>query len=232
MSASGSPSLLHQTLSLVDFPAVRARPAPAPGRLATWLARKSHDRLVSDARGLLARYAPAGAGDAVLSLDCLRGTADGRLARLRGAASASADTIVSVGALADAPDAAALLAEVKRVLRPGGRLLFVEPVSAPAGSRLRRLQRALGRAWQALAGTINAPRDLWNDLKAARFAELHFQDAALAGFGGVRVPHIVGQAVMSATVQHAPAPAPVPRRPGVGAVSLTWRQPAFAFFGN
>ncbi|HET6146511.1 MAG TPA: methyltransferase domain-containing protein, partial [Polyangia bacterium] len=228
--------LLHQTLSLVDFPAVRATPAPAPGRLAAWLARKSRDRLVSDARALLARHAPAGAGD-VLSLDCLRGTGDGRLARLRGAASASADTIVSVGALADAPDAAALLAEVKRVLRPGGRLLFAEPVSAPAGSRQRRVQRALGRVWQALAGTFSAPRDLWNDLKAARFDQLHFQDATLAGFGGVPVPYIVGQAVAAATATAATAavrraPAPVPRRPGVGAATLTWREPAFAFFGN
>ena len=231
MSASGSASPLYQTLSLVDFPAVRATPAPAPGRLAAWLARKSRDRLASDGRALLARYAPAGAGD-VLSLDCVRGTADGRLARLRGAASASADTIVSVGTLADAPDAAALLAEVKRVLRPGGRLLFVEPVSAPAGSRLRRLQRALGRAWQALAGTINAPRDLWNDLKAARFDQLNFQDATLTGFGGVPVPYIVGQAVAAAAVRRAPAPAPAPRRPGLGAATLTWREPAFAFFGN
>jgi len=231
MSASSAPALLHQTLSVVDFPALRATPAPAPaaGRLTAWLAGKSRERLAVGARGLLASYAPAGAGE-LLSLDCVRGTAEGRMARLRGAASASADTVVSVGALANAPDPVALLAEIKRVLRPGGRLLFVEPVSAPAGSGRRRWQRALGRAWQALSGSINAPRDLWNDLKAARFDQLRFQDATLAGLGGLRVPYIVGEALSSALAPRAPArPA---RRPVTAAPTLAWREPGFAFFGS
>jgi hypothetical protein len=59
------------------------------------LARKSRARLATGARALL---------------DCVRATPEG-LARLRGVASASADTVVCVRALADPPDAGALLFE-------------------------------------------------------------------------------------------------------------------------
>jgi hypothetical protein len=56
---------------------------------------------------LLASLAPADPRQ-VLALDCVRATPEGRLARLRGVASASAVTVVCVRALADAPDAGAL----------------------------------------------------------------------------------------------------------------------------
>lgn len=37
-------------------------------------------------------------------------------------------------------DVAASLREARRVLRPGGKLLFIEHVAAPAGSPLRTMQ--------------------------------------------------------------------------------------------
>lgn len=232
MSASNSPSLLHATLAPpASSQAASARGSarrPATGRLRAWLARRSRDRLLAAGRALLAELAAA-PGEA-LSLDGQRGTPASRLARLRAAATASIDTVISIGALADAPEVALLLAEVKRVLRPGGRLLFAEPVSGPAGSRLRRLQRAWGRIWRTLAGTANQPRDLWNDLKLARFGQLHFQHAALPGLAGLPVPYIVGQASMPAVVPGAAAPLARPARPS--AVALSWPAPAFAFFGN
>jgi ubiquinone/menaquinone biosynthesis C-methylase UbiE len=48
-----------------------------------------------------------------------------------GLAAASADTVISVDALALAPDPHTALTEVRRVLRPGGRLLFT--AAEPAG---------------------------------------------------------------------------------------------------
>ena len=49
----------------------------------------------------------------------------------------SFDTVVTVLGLAHVPDARGALAELRRVLRPGGRLLFAERPRAVAGARDR-----------------------------------------------------------------------------------------------
>ena len=66
-------------------------------------------------------------------------------------ASSSVDTVVSTLVLCTVPDADAALAEIVRVLRPGGRLLFLEHVHAPEGSALRRWQDRLVEPWAAFA---------------------------------------------------------------------------------
>jgi SAM-dependent methyltransferase len=221
---------LFNTLSLTDFRAMGlGRPvASRADRLQAWLAAKSRTRLVAAERALLDRYSPADRAH-VLSLDSLRGTSAGHLARLRSAADQSVDTIVSVGVLAGATDVDLMLAQIQRVLRPGGRLLFVEPVAARAGTRLRRLQGLLDRLWRVVAGIANPPRDLWNDLKAARFDRLVFDHVNLGGLGGLPVPHLVGEAAVQAIARPASTQ---PRTRGVGAPSLDWRGTAFAFFGR
>jgi SAM-dependent methyltransferase len=213
-------------------------------RLHGWLTEKSRTLLAARERALLTARQPAAELGQVLCFDRRRGTAAARLERLRGQPSGSADAIVSLGALADADDVEVVLAEMKRVLRPEGRLLFVEPVAARPGSRLRRAQRALGGLWTLLAGgDTTAPRDLWNDLKVARFGRLTFDRVNLPGLGGLPVPHIVGDAIVSASA--APTPAAVTattaavrgREPArqlstlAAAPAMTWREPAFAFFG-
>jgi SAM-dependent methyltransferase len=197
-------------------------------RLRTWLARKSRARLARAERELLARC-PAATGQ-VLALDGLRGLPAGRLARLAATPDASVDTVVSVGALAEAADVAVLLIAIKRVLRPGGRFLFVEPVAAPAGTRLRRVQRAFDSLWRFLAGTVRAPRDLWNDLKTARFDGLTYAQVSVPGLARLPVPHLVGEAIrIGQEESHPPAPAARARRSGALEPGSTL--PAFAFFG-
>ena len=56
---------------------------------------------------------------------------------------ASFDTVVATLVLCTVPDPEAAVAELRRVLRPGGALLFVEHVRA-AEPRAARRQRALG----------------------------------------------------------------------------------------
>ena len=60
-----------------------------------------------------------------------------------GLADASADAVISSLVLCSVTDPAQVLAEVRRVLRPGGRFVFVEHVAAPHGTVLRRLQRSV-----------------------------------------------------------------------------------------
>lgn len=73
-------------------------------------------------------------------------------------ASASADVVVSTFCLCSVRSPHAVLAEAARVLRPGGRLLLLEHVSAAAGTPLARKQRALDPLQQALAGNCHLTR--------------------------------------------------------------------------
>lgn len=59
----------------------------------------------------------------------------------------SVDVVVSTLTLCSVPDRAAAVAEIRRVLRPGGRFLFIEHVAEPAGPR-RVIQRLVRFPWR------------------------------------------------------------------------------------
>lgn len=84
---------------------------------------------------------------------------------------ASVDAVISSLVLCTVPDPASVLAEVHRVLRPGGRYAFLEHVAAPAGTPLRRLQRAARRPWGWTFEGCSCERDLQAVVEAAGFAE-------------------------------------------------------------
>lgn len=69
----------------------------------------------------------------------------------------SADTVLITYALCTIPDVPAALAEVRRVLKPGGQLLFCEHGAAPDESVLR-WQNRLDPVWQKLAGGCHLNR--------------------------------------------------------------------------
>ncbi len=70
----------------------------------------------------------------------------------------SFDTAVFTLVLCTVPDPAAALAEAARVLRPGGKLLFVEHVRADE-SGLARWQDRLEKPWRFLADGCHCNRD-------------------------------------------------------------------------
>lgn len=72
---------------------------------------------------------------------------------------ASFDSIVCTFTLCTIPDAVAALKEMRRVLRPGGRLLFSEHGLAP-DLPVVRWQNRLNPAWKPLAGGCNLNRDI------------------------------------------------------------------------
>lgn len=78
------------------------------------------------------------------------------------------DTVVSTYTLCTIPDPVAALREVRRVLRPGGRLLFSEHGRAP-DEGVRKWQSRIQPFWSPLAGGCKLDRDIPAILKEAGF---------------------------------------------------------------
>lgn len=95
------------------------------------------------------------------------------------ATDASFDTVVCTYTLCSIPDPLQALHEMRRVLVPGGRLLFCEHGRAP-DETVRRWQDRLQPLWGPLAGGCHLGRDVPALLEAAGFAAT-MQSAYLAG---------------------------------------------------
>jgi SAM-dependent methyltransferase len=106
------------------------------------------------------------------------------------------DAVVSTLVLCTVPDVASTLAEVRRVLKPNGRLLFLEHVRADPGTSLERWQNRLHRPWRAFACGCNCNRDLLAALGDAGFkADIEHQEWRF--MPAIVRPVIVGSAVPS-----------------------------------
>lgn len=69
------------------------------------------------------------------------------------------DTVVSTWTLCTIPHAVAALQEMRRVLKPGGRLLFVEHGLAPTPG-VQRWQHRLTPVWKRIAGGCHLDRPI------------------------------------------------------------------------
>lgn len=81
---------------------------------------------------------------------------------------AAADTVVTTFTLCSIEDPRRALAEMRRVLKPGGALLFAEHGLAPEPS-VRRWQHRLNPYWKPLAGGCNLNREIDALIRAAGF---------------------------------------------------------------
>jgi ubiquinone/menaquinone biosynthesis C-methylase UbiE len=80
----------------------------------------------------------------------------------------SIDTIVTTWTLCSIPRAATALSEMRRVLKPGGRLLFVEHGLAP-DEAVRKWQAWLTPAWKRLSGGCHLNRPIRTMIEDAGF---------------------------------------------------------------
>jgi SAM-dependent methyltransferase len=83
---------------------------------------------------------------------------------------ASVEAVISSLVLCTVSDPVSALAEVRRVLRPGGRFWCVEHVAAEEGSAVARVQRRLRRPWRWLFEGCETERDTARLLREAGFA--------------------------------------------------------------
>lgn len=100
--------------------------------------------------------------------------------------SASADAAVASLVLCSVEDQAAALAELRRILRPGGELRCFEHVRAST-PRMAAFQDLLDPLWRRLAGGCHPGRDTAGALAAASF-ELVDLERFDVPFGGLKVP--------------------------------------------
>lgn len=107
---------------------------------------------------------------------------------------ASADAVVSTLVLCSVDDLAAALAEIRRVLKPGGTFAFIEHVAAPPASRLRRVQRFIKPFWGVIADGCRPDRETGRLIERAGFTDVQSErfDAAMP-LPVVR-PHVAGTA--------------------------------------
>lgn len=140
------------------------------GPMRTRLARRAgelRDRLPADTRVV------AGAAD---SLPVADGTVD---------------TLVSTLVLCSVPDVDAAIAELRRVVAPGGRLLLLEHVAGHG--RTRRLQGLIDPAWRLVARGCRLVRETRAALERGGFDTADVADWRLPG-GGVTGPALLGTA--------------------------------------
>jgi len=95
----------------------------------------------------------------------------------------SIDTVVTTWTLCTVPSAAAVLTEARRVLKPGGRLLFAEHGRAPEAA-VARWQDRLDPVWTRIAGGCHMNRPIADHIAAAGF---RMDGLRTAYIGGPRV---------------------------------------------
>jgi SAM-dependent methyltransferase len=98
-----------------------------------------------------------------------------RMAERTGLADASVDTVISSLVLCSVTDPVAVLAEVRRILRPGGTFRFVEHVVARPRTLTRALQRGLRRPWAWTFEGCSCERDLEALVRSAGFTSVEIE---------------------------------------------------------
>lgn len=109
------------------------------------------------------------------------------------AADESVDFVISTLVLCSVVDQKRALQEVARVLRPGGKLLFIEHVAARRGSWLHGIQRLVKPLWRRMGDGCHPDRETRAALETVGFASIQIEEfeAPLP----VVSPHIAGTAV-------------------------------------
>ena len=136
-------------------------------------------------------HAAKAVGEVALDVQLVEGTADSLPVQ-----DASVDAVVVSQVLCSVPDQASALAELRRVLRPGGELRFYEHVLSPSEAG-QRVQRALdATVWSRAFGNCHLARDTAAAISAAGFEVRELRRFRIGP--SPAAPHIIGVATAPA----------------------------------
>lgn len=123
----------------------------------------------------------------------ITGTLRAGLAERLDADDASVDAVVSTLVMCSVSDQTTVLREILRVLKPGGRFVFIEHVAAPKRSGEWWAQKITKPLWRAAADGCEPDRDTASAVERAGFSRVEIErfNAPLA----IASPHIAGVAV-------------------------------------
>lgn len=107
----------------------------------------------------------------------------------------SVDAAVCTLVLCTVPDPARVVAEIRRVLKPGGKFFFIEHVAAEQGTTLRKVQNLLVRPWRWLFEGCHTNRETARLLSEAGFSQVEIEQFKSEKMPPVIVPQIAGVAI-------------------------------------
>ena len=93
----------------------------------------------------------------------------------------SVDAVICTLVLCTVEDPVRVLQEVRRILKPGGRFMFLEHVAAPPGNWRRGLQDLLHRPWRYVFEGCNTNRETRGLIEAARFRDIEIDEYKMGG---------------------------------------------------
>ncbi len=106
----------------------------------------------------------------------------------------TADAVVATLVLCGVDDPRQVVAEVKRVLKPGGTFFFLEHVAAPAGSMTRRVQAVVKRPHRWAFNGCEVDRDTAALLANAGFSQIDIVEVDTGPSGLYARHQIIGTA--------------------------------------
>jgi ubiquinone/menaquinone biosynthesis C-methylase UbiE len=105
------------------------------------------------------------------------------------------DAVLCTLVLCSVPNLEVTLKNILRVLKPGGRFLFIEHVIAPSSSLLRQMQTGLCPLWQVIGDGCHLDRDTGKAVAATGFAAVDYEAFDAPVPIPLVKPHIIGVAV-------------------------------------
>ncbi|OCT95815.1 hypothetical protein XELAEV_18013505mg [Xenopus laevis] len=107
----------------------------------------------------------------------------------------SMDVVVCTLVLCSVREVEAVLAEVLRVLRPGGAYYFLEHVRADPASWNYFFQRILDPTWKYIGDGCKLTKETWKYLESGKFSDVKLRHIQAPSKYSPVKPHIIGYAV-------------------------------------